>query len=188
MSVSELENFWSLKISLYAQARQLPLLQTQSSVWNRWSFLNSFLMFLHKLNAIFCVNWTWISDWHLVFWKPYPSLRASCQRAPELARRLTVPVSQDSNEYAYCKLREFVHNNTKPFFRIAWHFWTNTKYSGEVSLIISVDIHQEFTLCVRTWIWATRRLLIGATSLYAQARQSLPLLTPRQYLQSLEIS
>ena len=34
----------------------------------------------------------------------------------------TVPVSQDSKEYAKCKLGEFVHNNTKPLFRIAWHF------------------------------------------------------------------
>jgi len=51
-------------------------------------------------------------------------------------------VDVESKEYASCKLGEFVHNNTKPLFRIAWHFCTNTKYSGEVSLIISVDIHQ----------------------------------------------
>ena len=56
---------------------------------------------------------------------------------------VTVPVSQDSKEYAKCKLGEFVHNNTKPLFRIAWHFLPNTKYLGEVSLIISVDIHRE---------------------------------------------
>ena len=35
---------------------QLPLLQAQSSVWNRLSFLNNFLMFLHKLNKIFRAN------------------------------------------------------------------------------------------------------------------------------------
>ena len=34
----------------------------------------------------------------------------------------------------------------KPFFIIAWYFLSNTKYSGEISLIISVDIHRE--LCV----------------------------------------
>ena len=27
----------------------------------------------------------------------------------------TVPVSQDSKEYAWCKRGEFVHNNTKTF-------------------------------------------------------------------------
>ena len=32
-----------------------------------------------------------------------------------------------------------------PLFRIAWHFSTNTKYSGEVSLVISVDIRRELT-------------------------------------------
>ena len=113
-----------IKISLYAQARQLPLLQAQSSVWNRLIFLNNYLMMLlHKLNEIFHANWTWISD---------------C-RASSILK--TVPASQDSKEYAKCKLGEFVHNNTKPLFRIAWHFWTNTKYSGGVLLIISVNIH-----------------------------------------------
>ena len=64
----------------------------------------------------------------------------------------------DCKEYAYkkCKPGEFVHNNTKPLFRIAWHFPTNTKYSGEVSLI------------------SFRYIEI---SLYAQARQSLLLST-----------
>ena len=110
-----------------AQARQLPLLQAQSSVWNRLSFLNNFLMFLHKFNEIFRVNWWWVAD---------------C-RASSILK--TVPVSQDSKEYAWCKRGEFIHNNTKPLFRITWHFWTNTKYSGEVSLIISVDIYRELT-------------------------------------------
>ena len=85
LSVSQLEYFWSvktMKISLYAQARRLPLLQAQSSVWNQLSFLNNFLMFLHNVNEIFCVNWTWISH---------------CQASSILK---TVPVSQDSKEKA----------------------------------------------------------------------------------------
>ena len=32
-------------------------------------------------------------------------------------------------------------------FTIAWHFLTKTKYSGEVSSIISVDVHRELTQC-----------------------------------------
>ena len=71
-----------IKISIYAQARQLPRLQAQSSVWNRLIFLNNYLMLLHKLNEIFRANWTWISD---------------C-RASSILK--TVPVSQDSKEYA----------------------------------------------------------------------------------------
>ena len=81
LSVSELEYFWSvetMKISLYAQAWRLPLLQAHGSVWNRLSFLNNFLMFLHKFKEIFRVNWTWISD----------------NRASSILK--TVPVSQDS--------------------------------------------------------------------------------------------
>ena len=98
-------------------------------------------------------------------------MRISDCRASSILK--TVPVSQDSKEYAKCKLGEFVHNNTKPLFRIAWHFWTNTKYFGEVLLIISVDIHRELTQCVRTWIFSKCQ----KHSLYAQARQSLLLLT-----------
>ena len=100
LGVSELEYFWSvetMKISFYAQARRLPLLQAQSSVWNRLSFLNNFQMILRKFNEIFRVNWTWISDY----------------RASSILK--TVPVSQDSKEYAGCKRGEFVHNNTKTF-------------------------------------------------------------------------
>ena len=85
LSVSELEYFWSvetMKISLYSQARRLPLLPAQSSVWNRLSVLNSFLVFLYKVNEVFRVNWAWISD---------------C-RASSILK--TVPVSQDSKEYA----------------------------------------------------------------------------------------
>ena len=145
-----------IKISLYAQAWQLPLLQAQSSVWNRLVFLNNFLMLLHKLNEIFRANWTWISD---------------C-RASSILK--TVPVSQDSKEYAWCKRGEFVHNNTKPLFRIAWHFWTNTKYSGEVSLIISMDIFIGSWLSVRELYLIVKHIKI---SLYAQTQQSLLLLT-----------
>ena len=135
------------------KARRLPLLQAQSSLWNRLSLLNNFLMFLHKFNEIVRVNWSWISD---------------C-RASSILK--TVPVSQNSKEYAKCKLGEFVHNNTKPLFRIAWHFWTITKYSGEVSLIISVDIHREsrLTKCVRTLI-SVEHIEI---SLYAQTQQAI---------------
>ena len=61
---------------------QLPLLQAQSSVWNRLSFLNNFLMFLHKLNKIFRANWMWISD---------------CLASSILK---TLPVSQESYAYA----------------------------------------------------------------------------------------
>ena len=109
-------------------------------------------MLLHKLNEIFRANWTWISD---------------C-RASSILK--TVPVSQDSKEYAWCKRGEFVHNNTKPLFWIAWHFWTNTKYSGEVSLIISV----ECSVSELEYFPSVENIEI---SLYAQARQSLLLLT-----------
>ena len=114
-------------------------------------------MLLHKLNDIFRANWTWISD---------------C-RASSILK--TVSVSQNSQEYAKCKLGEFVHNNTKPLFRIVWHFSTITKYSGEVSLIISVDIHREsrLTQCVRTLI-SVEHIEI---SLYAQTQQWLLLFT-----------
>ena len=81
----------TMKIWLYAQARRLPLLQAQSSVWNRLSFLNSFLMFLHKFKEIFRVNWTWISD---------------C-RASSILK--VVPVSEDSKENALCKHEKFMH-------------------------------------------------------------------------------
>ena len=139
------------------KARRLPLLQAQSSIWNRLSLLNKFLMFLHKFNEIFRVNWWWISD---------------C-RASSILK--TVPVSQDSKEYAWCKRGEFVHNNTKPLFRIAWHFWTNTKYSGEVSLIISVDIHREWlSVSELEYFLSVENIEI---SRYVQARQSLLLLT-----------
>ena len=86
---------------------QWPLLQAQSSVWNRLSFLNNFLMFLHKLNEIFRANWMWISD---------------CLASSILK---TVPVSRESDPQ--CKFGEFfAYNNTKPLFRIAGHFWTKS--------------------------------------------------------------
>ena len=50
----------TIKILLHAQARQFPLLQAQSSVWNRLSLLNNFLMLLLKLIEIFRANWMWI--------------------------------------------------------------------------------------------------------------------------------
>ena len=114
-------------------------------------------MFLHKFNEKFRVKWWWISD---------------C-RASSILK--TVPVRQDTKEYAWCKHGEFVHNNTKALFRIAWHFWTNTKYSGEVSLIISVDIHREWLgVSELEYFLSVENIEI---SLYAQARQSLLLFT-----------
>ena len=76
---------------------------------------------------------------------------------------------------------------TKPLFRIAGHFWTITKYSGEVSLIISVDIHREAWLdqCVRTLISVEHieiSLYICPNSTVAST------FNPRQYLHSLKIS
>ena len=41
---------------------------------------------------------------------------------------------------AMLKLAEFVHYKTKCFFRIAWCLRTNIKSSGEVSMIIFLDI------------------------------------------------
>ena len=94
---------------------------------------------------------------------------------------------QIGREFPPSGLGEFVHNNTKPLFRTAGHFWTNTKYSGEVSLIISVDIHRELTDSVSELEYFLSVKNIEIT-LYAQARQSQPsTFNPRQYLQSLEI-
>ena len=81
-----------------------------------------------------------------------------------------------------------VHNNTNPLFRIAWHFWPNTKYSGEVSLIISVDIHREsrLTRCVRTLIFSKCRTHWDFTLCPNSTVAST--FNPMQYLQSLEVS
>ena len=114
------------------------------------------------------VQWEFPTAGHLVFWKPYPWVKIL-------------------KNYAECKLGEFVQYNTKPLFRIARHFWTNTKYSGEVSLIVSVDIHRELTDSVSEleYFLSVKNIEI---SLYAQAWQSQPsTFNPRQYLQSLEI-
>ena len=48
------------------------------------------------------------------------TVRMSDCRASSILK--SVPVSEDSKEYAYCKLGEFVQYNTKPLLRIAWHF------------------------------------------------------------------
>ena len=103
---------------------------------------------------------------NLVFWKPYPWVKI-------LKNMLNASLENLSTT-----------NYTKPLFRIAWHFWTNTKYSGEVSLIISVDIHRE--LCVRTWILSKRRKHWDFTPCPRSTVAST--FNPRQYLQSLEIS
>ena len=96
-------------------------------------------MLSHKWNDIFRANWTWISD---------------CRACSILK---TVPVSQDSKEYTKCKIGEFVHNNTKPLFRIGWGFVDN--FCG-----------YSFTQCVRT----IEHIKI---SLWAQTQQSLLLFT-----------
>ena len=102
-------------------------------------------------------NWTWISD---------------CLESSILK---TVPVSQDSKEMLNTSLENLSTTNyTKPLFRIAWHFWTNTKYSGEVSLIISMDIFIGSWLSVRELYLIVKHIKI---SLYAQTQQSLLLLT-----------
>ena len=96
----------------------------------------------------------------------------------------TVPVSQDSKELCSV-LGEFVHNNTKPLFGIAWHFRTNSKYSSEVSLMISVDIHRQLTQCVRTWIFSKGRKHWDFTPHPSSTVAST--FNSRQYLQLLEI-
>ena len=126
-------------------------------------------MLLHKLNEIFRANWTWISD---------------C-RASSILK--TVPVSQDSKEYAKCKLGEFVHNNTKPLFRIAWHFWTNTKYSGGVLLIISVNIHGSWLSVWELEYFRSIKCRAHWDSTLCPNSTVASTFHPRQYLQSFEI-
>ena len=97
------------------------------------------------------VHWEFPTAGHLVFWKPYPWVKILKNMLDASAENLSTTIR-------------------KPLFRIAWHFWTNTKYSGEVSLIIgswpSVS-ELEYFLSVENI----------EISLYAQARQSLLLLT-----------
>ena len=104
---------------------------------------------------------------NLVFWKPYPWVKI-------LKNMLNTSLENLSTT-----------NYTKPLFRIAWHFWTNTKYSGEVSLIISMDIF------IGSWLSVWELYLIVKhmeISLYAQTQQSLLLLTQGNIYTSLEIS
>ena len=105
---------------------------------------------------------------NLVFWKPYPWVKI-------LKNMLNASLENLSTT-----------NYTKPLFRIAWHFWTKTKYSGEVSLIISMDIIflQELTQCVRTLLNCQTHwdFTLFPNSTVAST------FNPRQYLQSLEIS
>ena len=104
---------------------------------------------------------------NLVFWKPYLWVKI-------LKNMLNTSLENLSTT-----------NYTKPLFRIAWHFWTNTKYSGEVSLIISVDIFIGSWLSVRELYLIVKHIKI---SLYAQTQQWVTsTFNPRQSLQSLEI-
>ena len=153
-------NIWSvetIKISLYAQARQLPLCQAQSSVWNLLNFPNNYLMLLHKLNEIFRANWTWISAF----------------RASSIFN--SVPVSQDSNEFMLNASSENLSTTIRNLYlEPLGIFWTNTKYSGEVSLIISADIHRELIQCVKTWIFSAHAwqsvLLLTQGNIYKRLR------------------
>ena len=136
----------------------LSTVQAQSSVWNRLIFINNYLMLLHSLNEVFRADWTWICD---------------CRASEYFENRTLTWVTILKN------MLNVISDNFStaiPLFRIAWHFWTNTKYSGKVSLIISLDIHRELTQCVRTWIFSKCRKHWDFTR-YAQARQSLLLLT-----------
>ena len=112
------------------------------------------------------VQWEFPTAGHLVFWKPYPWVKILKNMLDASAENLSTTIR-------------------KPLFRIAWHFWTNTKYSGEVSLIISVDIHRELTQCVRTWIFSKCRKHWDFTLCPSSTVAST--FNPRQYLQSLEI-
>ena len=146
-----------IKISLYAQAQQLPLLQAQNSVWNLLFFLNNYLMLLHKLKRYFLqIGREFPTALNLVFWKPSPWVKTLKNMLNASAENLSTT------------------NYTKPLFRIAWHFWTNTKYSGEVLLIISMDIFIGSWLSVRELYLIVKHIKI---SLYAQTQQSLLLLT-----------
>ena len=106
---------------------------------------------------------------HLVFWKPYPWVKILKNMLDASAENLSTTIR-------------------KPLFRIAWHFWPNTKYSGEVSLIISVDIHREsrLTQCVRTLIFSKCRTHWDFTLCSNSTVAST--FNPMQYLKSLEIS
>ena len=71
--MSELEYFpsvESIEISLYAQARQSLLVLTQGNIliYNRFGFLNKYLMFLEELNELFGENWSkFLTAGYLVF-------------------------------------------------------------------------------------------------------------------------
>ena len=57
--MSELEYFLSvenIEISLYAQARQSPMLLTQGNIYNRLRLPNKYLTFLKELNELFREN------------------------------------------------------------------------------------------------------------------------------------
>ena len=156
-----------IKISLYAQARQLPLLQAQSSVWNRLSFLNNFLMFLHKFNEIFRVNWWWISDCRASsIWKPYPwvkilknMLNASLENLSTTIRNLYLE-SLGISEQTLNTLVGFCW----------WFLWIFTGVDSvceNLNISIKCRTHWDSTLCPNSTVASTFH--------------------PRQYLQSFEI-
>ena len=75
--MSELEYFLSvenIEISRYVQARQSLLLLTQGNIYNRFRFLNKYLMFLEQLNKLFRENWSkFLTAGYLVFCKQFPA-------------------------------------------------------------------------------------------------------------------
>ena len=75
--MSELEYFLSvenIEISLDSQARQSFLLLTQGNIYNRFRFLNKYLMFVEELNKLFRENWSkFLTAGYLVFCKHFPA-------------------------------------------------------------------------------------------------------------------
>ena len=70
-SVLSVEN---IEISPYAQARQSLLLLTQDNIYNRFRFLNKYLLFLEELNELFGENWSkFLTSGYLVFCKHFPA-------------------------------------------------------------------------------------------------------------------
>ena len=57
-----------------AVPEQSLLLLTQGNIYNRWRFLNKYLMFLEELNELFRENWSkFPTSGYLVFLKQFPA-------------------------------------------------------------------------------------------------------------------
>ena len=94
---------------------QLPLLRAQSSVWNRLSFLNNSLMFLHKLNKIVRTNWMWIShcltslDIHRKHWDFTLCLSSTVPSTVGFRSGLNVKLLHDWSNFDLPKLMPVEH-------------------------------------------------------------------------------